>query len=59
MDVVFVLEGSDAVGEEGFNRTRDSLVEVVSTLVEEEDSQLADDKPHLILNDWKCVWQCK
>ncbi|XP_031420651.2 von Willebrand factor, partial [Clupea harengus] len=37
VDVVFVLEGSDAVGEEGFNRTRDSLVEVVSTLVEEEE----------------------
>ncbi|XP_062404606.1 dmX-like protein 2 isoform X1 [Sardina pilchardus] len=29
------------------------------TLVEEEDSQLADDKPHPVLNDWKCVWQCK
>uniref|UniRef100_A0A3B1IUU4 Dmx-like 2 n=1 Tax=Astyanax mexicanus TaxID=7994 RepID=A0A3B1IUU4_ASTMX len=29
------------------------------TLMEEEDGQLTDDKPHPILNDWKCVWQCK
>uniref|UniRef100_A0A672R5A9 DmX-like protein 2 n=1 Tax=Sinocyclocheilus grahami TaxID=75366 RepID=A0A672R5A9_SINGR len=30
------------------------------TLIEEEDSQLNDDRAHeLILNDWKCVWQCK
>ncbi|KAL2088919.1 hypothetical protein ACEWY4_015818 [Coilia grayii] len=29
------------------------------TLVEEEDSQLTDDKPHPVLNDWTCVWQCK
>lgn len=36
VDLVFVLEGSDAVGEESFNRTRDSLVEVVTTLEEEE-----------------------
>uniref|UniRef100_A0AAY4EI42 RAVE complex protein Rav1 C-terminal domain-containing protein n=1 Tax=Denticeps clupeoides TaxID=299321 RepID=A0AAY4EI42_9TELE len=28
-------------------------------LVEEDDSQLMDDKIHPILNDWKCVWQCK
>ncbi|KAI7790177.1 dmX-like protein 2 isoform X2 [Triplophysa rosa] len=27
---------------------------------EEEDGQLSDDRAHeLILNDWKCVWQCK
>lgn len=37
VDLVFVLEGSDAVGEESFNRTRDSLVEVVTTLEEEEE----------------------
>ncbi|XP_059420707.1 dmX-like protein 2 isoform X3 [Carassius carassius] len=30
------------------------------TLIEEEDSQLNDDRANeLILNDWKCVWQCK
>ncbi len=30
------------------------------TLIEEEDSQLNDDRAHeLMLNDWKCVWQCK
>ncbi|XP_030620733.1 dmX-like protein 2 isoform X2 [Chanos chanos] len=29
------------------------------TLVEEEDSQLADDKPHPMFNDWTCVWQCR
>uniref|UniRef100_A0A3B4CYA0 RAVE complex protein Rav1 C-terminal domain-containing protein n=1 Tax=Pygocentrus nattereri TaxID=42514 RepID=A0A3B4CYA0_PYGNA len=29
------------------------------TLLEEEDGQLTDDKPHPVLNDWKCVWQCK
>lgn len=29
-------------------------------LIEEEDGQLNDDRAHeLILNDWKCVWQCK
>uniref|UniRef100_A0A9J7YS92 Dmx-like 2 n=1 Tax=Cyprinus carpio carpio TaxID=630221 RepID=A0A9J7YS92_CYPCA len=29
------------------------------TLIEEEDSQLNDDTAHeIILNDWKCVWQC-
>lgn len=33
--LVFLLEGSDEVGEENFNRTRDSLIEVV-TLLEEE-----------------------
>uniref|UniRef100_A0A8C1PHG2 Dmx-like 2 n=1 Tax=Cyprinus carpio TaxID=7962 RepID=A0A8C1PHG2_CYPCA len=30
------------------------------TLIEEEDSQLNDDTAHeIILNDWKCVWQCR
>ncbi|XP_056112669.1 dmX-like protein 2 isoform X1 [Rhinichthys klamathensis goyatoka] len=30
------------------------------TLIEEEECQLNDDRAHeLILNDWKCVWQCK
>uniref|UniRef100_A0A8C1VT33 Dmx-like 2 n=1 Tax=Cyprinus carpio TaxID=7962 RepID=A0A8C1VT33_CYPCA len=30
------------------------------TLIEEEDSQLNDDRAHeLMLNDWKCIWQCK
>ncbi|XP_036399106.1 dmX-like protein 2 isoform X4 [Megalops cyprinoides] len=29
------------------------------TFVEEEDSQISDDKLHPVLNDWKCVWQCK
>ncbi|XP_066557486.1 dmX-like protein 2 isoform X2 [Amia ocellicauda] len=28
-------------------------------LVEEEDGQTADDKLPPVLNDWKCVWQCK
>ncbi|KAM4602401.1 dmX-like protein 2 [Polymixia lowei] len=28
-------------------------------LIEEEDGQTTDDKPHPVLNDWKCVWQCK
>ncbi|XP_046897782.1 dmX-like protein 2 isoform X2 [Hypomesus transpacificus] len=28
-------------------------------LIEEEDGQLSDDKPHPNLNDWNCVWQCK
>ncbi|NP_001289164.1 dmX-like protein 2 [Danio rerio] len=29
-------------------------------LIEEEDSQLNDDRAlELVLNDWKCVWQCK
>uniref|UniRef100_A0A673GBM5 DmX-like protein 2 n=1 Tax=Sinocyclocheilus rhinocerous TaxID=307959 RepID=A0A673GBM5_9TELE len=33
---------------------------ISDTLIEEEDSQLNDDRAHeLILNDWKCVWQCK
>ncbi|XP_028970574.1 dmX-like protein 2 isoform X1 [Esox lucius] len=29
------------------------------TLIEEEDGQMTDDKPHPVFNDWKCVWQCK
>ncbi|KAI1904061.1 hypothetical protein AGOR_G00001800 [Albula goreensis] len=29
------------------------------TLVEEEEGQAAEDRPHPALNDWKCVWQCK
>ncbi|KAK6294290.1 hypothetical protein J4Q44_G00351200, partial [Coregonus suidteri] len=29
------------------------------TLIEEEDGPMTDDKPHPVLNDWKCVWQCK
>ncbi|XP_052438398.1 dmX-like protein 2 isoform X2 [Carassius gibelio] len=30
------------------------------TLIEEEDGQLNEDRAHeLMLNDWKCVWQCK
>ncbi|XP_047436099.1 dmX-like protein 2 isoform X3 [Mugil cephalus] len=28
-------------------------------LIEEEDGQMTDDKPHPVLNDWTCVWQCK
>ncbi|XP_076027939.1 dmX-like protein 2 isoform X1 [Genypterus blacodes] len=28
-------------------------------LIEEEDGQTTDDKPHPVLNDWNCVWQCK
>uniref|UniRef100_A0AAV2LMB7 RAVE complex protein Rav1 C-terminal domain-containing protein n=1 Tax=Knipowitschia caucasica TaxID=637954 RepID=A0AAV2LMB7_KNICA len=28
-------------------------------LIEEEDGQGTDDKPHPVLNDWNCVWQCK
>ncbi|KAJ8247851.1 hypothetical protein GJAV_G00251230 [Gymnothorax javanicus] len=29
------------------------------TLVEEEDGQTTEDKLLPVLNDWKCVWQCK
>ncbi|XP_076849811.1 dmX-like protein 2 isoform X3 [Brachyhypopomus gauderio] len=29
------------------------------TLLEEEAGQLTEDQPHPVLNDWKCVWQCK
>ncbi|KAM7424441.1 hypothetical protein PAMA_000676 [Pampus argenteus] len=32
---------------------------LTDALIEEEDGQLTDDKPHLVLNDWNCVWQCK
>ncbi|KAM3624895.1 uncharacterized protein V6R79_003682 [Siganus canaliculatus] len=28
-------------------------------LIEEEDGQATDDKPHPVLNDWNCVWQCR
>nr|XP_046248406.1 dmX-like protein 2 isoform X7 [Scatophagus argus] len=28
-------------------------------LIEEEDGQTIEDKPHPVLNDWNCVWQCK
>ncbi|XP_053178483.1 dmX-like protein 2 isoform X2 [Scomber japonicus] len=32
---------------------------LTDALIEEEDGQLNDDKPHPVLNDWNCVWQCK
>ncbi|KAL7406834.1 hypothetical protein ABVT39_027114 [Epinephelus coioides] len=32
---------------------------LTDALIEEEDGQLTDDKPHPVLNDWNCVWQCK
>ncbi|XP_078137529.1 dmX-like protein 2 isoform X10 [Sander vitreus] len=32
---------------------------LTDALIEEEDGQLNEDKPHPVLNDWKCVWQCK
>ncbi|XP_062280607.1 dmX-like protein 2 isoform X2 [Scomber scombrus] len=32
---------------------------LTDALIEEEDGQLTDDEPHPVLNDWKCVWQCK
>ncbi|XP_078141511.1 dmX-like protein 2 isoform X1 [Centroberyx gerrardi] len=32
---------------------------LTDALIEEEDGQITDDKPHPVLNDWKCVWQCK
>ncbi|XP_029901913.1 dmX-like protein 2 isoform X4 [Myripristis murdjan] len=32
---------------------------VTDSLIEEEEGQTTDDKPHPVLNDWKCVWQCK
>ncbi|XP_074476361.1 dmX-like protein 2 isoform X9 [Sebastes fasciatus] len=32
---------------------------LADALIEEEDGQLTDDKPHPVLNDWNCVWQCK
>ncbi|XP_041837893.1 dmX-like protein 2 isoform X2 [Melanotaenia boesemani] len=28
-------------------------------LIEEEDGQIIEDKPHPVLNDWNCIWQCK
>uniref|UniRef100_A0A8B9JSV2 von Willebrand factor n=1 Tax=Astyanax mexicanus TaxID=7994 RepID=A0A8B9JSV2_ASTMX len=36
-DITFLIEGSDSVGEEGFNRTRDALVDVVASLSHEEE----------------------
>ncbi|XP_062861316.1 von Willebrand factor [Trichomycterus rosablanca] len=30
-DITILLEGSDSVGEEGFNRTRDSLIDILTT----------------------------
>uniref|UniRef100_A0A8C2F5D3 von Willebrand factor n=1 Tax=Cyprinus carpio TaxID=7962 RepID=A0A8C2F5D3_CYPCA len=35
-EVVFLLESSDAVGEEGFNKTRDALVDVIASLDQKE-----------------------
>ncbi|KAI2653383.1 von Willebrand factor [Labeo rohita] len=35
-ELVFLLESSDAVGEEGFNKTRDALVDVIASLDENE-----------------------
>ncbi|XP_037647222.1 dmX-like protein 2 isoform X8 [Sebastes umbrosus] len=32
---------------------------LADALIEEEDGQLTDDKPHPVLNDWNCAWQCK
>ncbi|KAM9860947.1 dmX-like protein 2 [Aulostomus maculatus] len=32
---------------------------LADTLIEEEDGQMTEDKPHPVLNDWNCVWQCK
>ena len=32
---------------------------LTDALIEEEDGQITDDKPHPVLNDWNCVWQCK
>ncbi|XP_047187390.1 dmX-like protein 2 isoform X6 [Scophthalmus maximus] len=32
---------------------------LADALIEEEDGQLTEDKPHPVLNDWNCVWQCK
>uniref|UniRef100_A0A669F1I1 Dmx-like 2 n=1 Tax=Oreochromis niloticus TaxID=8128 RepID=A0A669F1I1_ORENI len=32
---------------------------LTDALIEEEDGQMIDDKPHPVLNDWNCVWQCK
>ncbi|XP_072237003.1 dmX-like protein 2 isoform X3 [Leuresthes tenuis] len=32
---------------------------LIDALIEEEDGQMIEDKPHPVLNDWNCVWQCK
>ncbi|XP_041799454.1 dmX-like protein 2 isoform X4 [Chelmon rostratus] len=32
---------------------------LTDALIEEEDGQMTEDKPHPVLNDWNCVWQCK
>jgi len=32
---------------------------LIDALIEEEDGQMMEDKPHPVLNDWNCVWQCK
>nr|XP_057944356.1 dmX-like protein 2 isoform X4 [Doryrhamphus excisus] len=32
---------------------------LADALIEEEDGQISEDKPHPVLNDWNCVWQCK
>ncbi|XP_059928097.1 dmX-like protein 2 isoform X6 [Gadus macrocephalus] len=32
---------------------------LADALIEEEDGQTTDDKVHPVLNDWKCIWQCK
>uniref|UniRef100_A0A3P8UW05 Dmx-like 2 n=1 Tax=Cynoglossus semilaevis TaxID=244447 RepID=A0A3P8UW05_CYNSE len=32
---------------------------LADALLEEEDGQAAEEKPHPVLSDWNCVWQCK
>ncbi|XP_032415606.1 dmX-like protein 2 isoform X2 [Xiphophorus hellerii] len=32
---------------------------LADALIEEEDGQMIEDKPHPVLSDWNCVWQCK
>ncbi|KAM9408900.1 dmX-like protein 2 isoform 2-T2 [Pholidichthys leucotaenia] len=32
---------------------------LTDALIEEEDGQMIEDKPHPVLSDWNCVWQCK
>ncbi|XP_039980348.1 dmX-like protein 2 isoform X2 [Xiphias gladius] len=32
---------------------------LADALIEEEDGQMTEDKPHPVLNDWNCIWQCK
>lgn len=39
-DITFLIEGSDKVGEEGFNQTRDALVNVLASLGQEEEEHL-------------------